>query len=36
MRLFAKDPLNRKLDASAKSYREDSSAIKADDLEKPF
>ena len=36
MRLFAKDPLNRKLDASVESYREDSPAIKADDLEKPF
>ena len=36
MRLFAKDPLNRKLDASVESYREDSPAIKTGDLEKPF
>ncbi len=36
MRMSGNDPLNRKLDAAADSYREQSQAIKADDLEKPF
>lgn len=36
MRLFGNDPLKRKLDGSVKSYREVSSEIKVNDLEKPF
>jgi len=36
MRMFGHDPLNRKLDDSAKSYREKSQVIEADNLEKPF
>ena len=36
MRLFGKDPMARKLDASAQSYRVESASHPRDRLEKPF